>query len=567
MNSTMKPAAFVLAVSGLMAAAAMSVAGGGGGVTPAAQTGLDLSVSCVAASTSGTISISVDATGAATGMFGIALGTTSCNVGSVYVPFQAAMQYNHPYIVQNIYRTNAQGRLEQLSASWIKHAFSSASTSQAAVNGPNGQPACGTGSCDGIGGSRMGFNCSDTYGPGLNSSTYYLGPRNEVKPNDVGFTSGGTPPAGRTWLGWNPRGSMFDNYVWNSTLRQDVPATTGLSDSARSYTTGSTGTPFKINYLRDDEITTGASGALGTDGRLFFESYYVVNGDVSRMNNHAHRRFRVTGNRQFAMDGPHTFGPTIMQWGDQQQLATPDAEGAVIVASRVVPLPDGNYRYEYNVYNMDFDREVSAVDFPSLPIGTRTDVGFRQPRQVRPTVNPPAAGQLPTAANLLGNDTAGWVGSYDDGKDAMVFQAPAVPRDAGTGVPTTSNLNTISWGTMYTFWYTSNLPPRTTGMATLYPSPDRISNDPRGTVNPTPSTILTMQARVSVPRNPADITNVGGQGFPDGIVSGDDFNAFISAYAAEDARADIAGIGGALQPDGMISGDDFVAFINWFVQQ
>jgi hypothetical protein len=68
--------------------------------------------------------------------------------------------------------------------------------------------------------------------------------------------------------------------------------------------------------------------------------------------------------------------------------------------------------------------------------------------------------------------------------------------------------------------------------------------------------------------NPADITGIGGPpSAPDGLLTGDDFNAFISAFAASEMRADITGIGGPpALPDGLLTGDDFNAFIAAFAQ-
>ena len=66
--------------------------------------------------------------------------------------------------------------------------------------------------------------------------------------------------------------------------------------------------------------------------------------------------------------------------------------------------------------------------------------------------------------------------------------------------------------------------------------------------------------------NLADITGIGGPPeIPDGLLTGDDFNAFITAFAAGDTLADVCGIGGPPEvPDGLITGDDFVAFIAAF---
>ena len=67
--------------------------------------------------------------------------------------------------------------------------------------------------------------------------------------------------------------------------------------------------------------------------------------------------------------------------------------------------------------------------------------------------------------------------------------------------------------------------------------------------------------------NPADVTGIGGPpAAPDNQVTGDDFNAFIAAFAAEDLLADLTGIGGPpALPDGLITGDDFNAFIAAFI--
>jgi len=72
--------------------------------------------------------------------------------------------------------------------------------------------------------------------------------------------------------------------------------------------------------------------------------------------------------------------------------------------------------------------------------------------------------------------------------------------------------------------------------------------------------------RVPVARPLADITGIGGPpSLPDGLLTGDDFIAFVSAFADAAPLADVCGIGGPpAQPDGLITGDDFVAIIASF---
>ena len=66
--------------------------------------------------------------------------------------------------------------------------------------------------------------------------------------------------------------------------------------------------------------------------------------------------------------------------------------------------------------------------------------------------------------------------------------------------------------------------------------------------------------------NLADVTGIGGPpASPDGLLTGDDFNAFIAAFASGGSLADVTGIGGPpAAPDGLITGDDFNAFIAAF---
>ena len=64
-------------------------------------------------------------------------------------------------------------------------------------------------------------------------------------------------------------------------------------------------------------------------------------------------------------------------------------------------------------------------------------------------------------------------------------------------------------------------------------------------------------------RQLADIVGIGGAPPGDGLLTGDDFVAFVAAFAADDPLADLTGIGGG-SPDGLVTGDDFIAFINAF---
>jgi hypothetical protein len=69
--------------------------------------------------------------------------------------------------------------------------------------------------------------------------------------------------------------------------------------------------------------------------------------------------------------------------------------------------------------------------------------------------------------------------------------------------------------------------------------------------------------------NPADVAGAGYNGlYPDGIIDGNDFVAFVNAFSAGDLLADIAGepqLGTPCGvPDGTVDGDDWICFTNNF---
>src|SRR4029079_14462950 len=99
--------------------------------------------------------------GLAFNVVGLAVGTTSCNNGTVDLNWFAMPNTDHPVIPQNLYRMSggatSDERFEQIGQSWLKHAFT-------ALTGN----ACGFG-CNGVGGSHLGSGCSDPYGARLHA--------------------------------------------------------------------------------------------------------------------------------------------------------------------------------------------------------------------------------------------------------------------------------------------------------------------------------------------------------------------------------------------------------------
>jgi len=82
--------------------------------------------------------------GTVNGKVGVAVGTDSCNAGTVDLDWFALPNNDHPVIPQNLYRMSGgagnSDRFEQIGQSWLKHAFTAASSNT-----------CGFG-CNGVGG-------------------------------------------------------------------------------------------------------------------------------------------------------------------------------------------------------------------------------------------------------------------------------------------------------------------------------------------------------------------------------------------------------------------------------
>ncbi len=268
-----------------------------------------------------------------TGTLGLSFNTTSCNHGSVNVPWYAPMAENHPFIGLAMFREK-DGRFEQIGRNWTKHAFYALANNQ-----------CGL-ACIGGGGGTLNVGCSDTYSLANNGSQYYLGPREEVNPHTAV---------------WHCLGSWFDG----------VPV-----DCVRSNDgSGLNGVQHRLEVRESDLLVPGA--------RYFYEGVYWVMDDVDRANNYAWRECIPTWTGTawtfpdvgVGLDGMP--GPGIAAWGgemDSKDVAAGD--GTAVVANRVTDLGGGTWHYEYVVYNQSSARGLGSFEVP-VGAATVTNAGFR----------------------------------------------------------------------------------------------------------------------------------------------------------------------------------------------
>jgi len=273
--------------------------------------------------------------------------TTSCNVGSVNVPWLRDMNVDHPQIGMWMYR-EYNGRFEQISQFiGVKHGFTS-------TNSP------GCGSCPGGAGTSLVIGCTDTYGSSLNYSHTYMAPPSEVDP----------------WTGlWTSRGSHFDRGFPVVAPPQDT-------DNVRSpinFPSASTG---YRNLVWDAGLNvTGAS--------FWVSAYYNVVGepDANRENNFASQRLTAswTGSQwSFGSAGGHSQRPAIYFWtGATVNHANNNngADGRFYVAVKVTGPTAGTYHYEYAVFNRDNNGQGAAVRIPVCSTATITNGFFRDTDQ------------------------------------------------------------------------------------------------------------------------------------------------------------------------------------------
>ena len=270
-----------------------------------------------------------------TGTTALSMATTSCNLGTVDVPWLEPMNTDHPIIHMAFYRL-LNGRFEQIGVSWLKHGFFALSNNQCSTCQ---NPSDGT---------YLGVGCSDTYGVSNNQNRDYLGPREEVNP----YTG-----------------------VWDCTGSYFAGGATHQDCVRRS---GSTGLDAVAHRLIVGDADLGITGAS-----YFYEAYYTVRGDQDLHNNWGSRGCTVARNStSWKFTTPTTGnalvnGPALERWGDLRTTVDVAADdGQVLLAVQATDLGGGMYHYEYSLLNMNSDRQVRSFNLPVAGVTGITNVAF-----------------------------------------------------------------------------------------------------------------------------------------------------------------------------------------------
>lgn len=337
----------------------------------------------------------------------------------------------HPYLVWNLYRLDADGRLSQIGISAAKHAFHT-------INA-----ACGC-----AGGEILYPGCEDTYGGFSNDFSSGLGPRREIVP----FTAT-----------WGRCGSLYDKDC------------NGQRDADNGLLPDDAYNPSKRLAVREHELLP----AQHPGARWFLEYWYVVREESEPWNNIGLMEvtpFKLRGQgsdpnawiwRLDAVDFRN--GSMLQRW---LELAPPASltRSAVVqtglgraqLATRVDALPDGRFRYQYQLFNLDLSRARSEGQEPNLRIVENRGIdrfGVWTPPQA-------TLQQLDFAA--VAASGVDWAAVQGDGR---------VDWNAGSGAA-------LDWGRTFRFGFVSSVGPSASvaqialgeelwNAATLAPLPER----------------------------------------------------------------------------------------------
>ena len=341
---------------------------------------------------------------------GLAVGTNSCNAGTVDLNWFALPNNDHPVIPQNLYRMSGgpgnDEKFEQIGQSSVKHAFTALT-----------QNLCGFG-CNGVGGSRLGSGCSDPYSASLNAGPS-LGSRAWINPFTGAYPRGdsATPPnnhTGHAHVGPSHR-----------ILTEVNDLNTSMNAGAKYYAEAQYVTPHEFAWCQANP------------------------GQCNMYNNVSYRRYTVSGTAS-----PFSFSPAEATVRTQPAVAAwpgativeikpaPGADGIGFIAYKVTNPSPGVWHYEYAIFNQNLERAIQMFSVPTGTGVTVSNIGFHAP---------------PQHPGWTADGTFGSSG-YSSTPWAQALSASSMTWNTES-MAQNPNANAIRWGTMYNFRFDSNKPP------------------------------------------------------------------------------------------------------------
>lgn len=244
----------------------------------------------------------------------------------------------HPFLVWNLYRLEADGRIAQIARSGLKHAFATAN--DFCVEPCSNQHILGRG-------------CEDLYNSFSNDANTFLSPRREVIP------SRGI---------WARCGSVFDDGL--DALGIGTPGCDAVQDPP----------PTNDGYRERMVVAEDAMApGLHPGATWLIDSWYVVRDDADLFNTMGSRQMVPvwSGTRWDVSGSPpaYTQGSVLDRWLERAPPGTETRrtlvetdEGRVLVAVRVSQREDLRYVYDYAIFNYDLTRPITNGAEPNLQL-------------------------------------------------------------------------------------------------------------------------------------------------------------------------------------------------------
>ena len=344
--------------------------------------------------------ISGDPLGTSSALYTATIAWNMMFTGEPPTWFEPYKNDQHPYLIWNVYRFNADGSLEQIGRSSVKHAWLT-------TNG---------GCLDSCNTSHiLGRGCSDTYGTGNNDNPGDLGPRSEIVP--------------ATGI-WGRCGSIWD---------PDCDGEEG-NNGNDSWT--------RRMKVRESQVDP----TLHPGATYMVDSWYLAREDINIYNSMATLTGTPNysgGSWSFSGQGNYRLGAAIDRWVDPtnppanamtSELAV--NEGHAKVAVKATDLGDGTWRYDYAVMNFDFARAVlqgqGAGNGPNPRVVSNR--GFDSFSIPLPSSQALVASRF---SNGTFDNADAW--TLDTSGDRVTWTAPEGA--------------TLDWGTLYAFSITVAAPP------------------------------------------------------------------------------------------------------------
>jgi hypothetical protein len=352
--------------------------------------------------------------GSAGGQVGLAMGTTSCNIGDQPYNFFQLPNPDHSVISQNLYRmsggaTNNE-RFEQIGQSWVKHTF-----------GADQNDACSLGCTPFPNATKLGTGCSDPYASGQNgfqgnTASGAMGSRAWVNPFTGAFSV-------------NPRPENHTGHTHTGTSHRLL---VNVGDLNTSLNPGAT-------YYAEVQY----------DGPHEYAWCQSHPGECNMYNNTSYRRYNVSGTTSFtfAPAAPTVrMSPATGAWTGASSSPiepAPGQDGRAFVVYKISNPSPGVWHYEYAIHNQNLDRAIQSFRVP-LGCGVNvTNVGFHAPPQ-HPGF--PNDGTL----NNEGFSSTPW--EQNQTASALTWSTQTFAQN--------QNANAIRWGTLYNFRFDSDRPPQ-----------------------------------------------------------------------------------------------------------